>query len=79
MRHMAVERVDRVRLTSQMICMGRMDATVSMIEVSNSMDGQLLSCLPRGMLRSVSSLASPLTNKIVVTIPTSCQRASCLR
>ena len=48
MRHMEVKTVDRVRLTSQLICLGWMDATVSMMEVSNSMADQLLACLIQG-------------------------------
>jgi len=46
----AVERADRVRLTAQLICLGQMEAAVSMLldidmEDSNSMADQLLACL----------------------------------
>ena len=46
----AVEGVDRVRLTAQLICLGQMEAAVSMlldidIEDNNSMADQLLACL----------------------------------
>jgi len=46
----AVEREDRVRLTAQLICLGQMEAAVSMLldidmEDNNSMADQLLACL----------------------------------
>jgi len=71
----AVERMDRVRLTAQLICLGKMEAAVAMLldidmEDNNSMADQLLACLIQATANRDSSecqLSHVSTMKMVAT------------
>eukprot|EP00092_Neocalanus_flemingeri_P029430 GFUD01031956.1.p1 GENE.GFUD01031956.1~~GFUD01031956.1.p1 ORF type:complete len:979 (+),score=386.47 GFUD01031956.1:514-3450(+) len=71
----AVERVDRVRLTAQLICLGQVEAAVSMLldtdmEDNNSMADQLLACLIQATANRDSTecqLSHVSTMKMVAT------------
>jgi len=71
----AVERVDRVRLTAQLICLGQVEAAVAMLldtdmEDNNSMADQLLACLIQATANRDSTecqLSHVSTMKMVAT------------
>ena len=71
----AVEREDRVRLTAQLICLGQMEAAVSMLldidmEDNNSMADHLLACLIQATAKSDTKecqLSHVSTMKMVAT------------